>query len=178
MERSILERCTLLGDDAEMPGKQIRGVDIGADGVNLFTRGQAAKFLRVNVRLVRLQAEKGRLECVVIRGVECFTRKALEQYRAMSQRGQLASKAFRALEQGKSPAELVIDLMVSPDLAREFAQQYAELSGAWLVAGPSGPRENWERTYKIGELTPFKLRRALELAACTPELNRRLLESA
>lgn len=146
-----------------------------ADGAQWFTRTQAKRFLGVALETVKQAQKRGALESVQMQGVTLFSRATLEAYKAGRANPELAQRAFGLLDAGHSAVQLVATLHVSPDVAESLVASYARLNGAWIVAGPTSSRSAWERTYRIGALTPLKLRRALELAARTPSLRARLL---
>lgn len=148
---------------------------MGADGVKIFTRTQAANYLGVGNSTLRWWHSLGRLVPGLTRdGVHLYTREQLELW----QRGNpdaVASQAFKLFEQGETPIAVVIALHADPTAIEKLHEQYVRLSGAWVVAGPSGPRRAWERTYRLGQLTPQKIRIALELCASNEELRAKVI---
>jgi hypothetical protein len=160
-------------DGPAIAGKKAK--ELGALDPNLFTRKQAADYLGVGFSTIRWWHSLGRLVPALTRdGVHFYTREQLEQW----QRGNpdaVASQAFKLFEQGETPIGVVIALHADPTAVEKLHEQYVRLSGAWVVAGPPGPRRAWERTYRLGQLTPQKLRTALELCANNEELRAKLL---
>jgi hypothetical protein len=148
---------------------------VGADGINLFTRMQAARFLGIRKQSVLAAEQRGALAAVVIHGVHVYPRSELERYRGGRQRGALAARAFTMLEAGMSPARLVVELELEPDLALELTQRYAELAELVMCAAPKGSRAAWSRAFGV-ELAPATILRVLELAARTPAVRARLAE--
>lgn len=154
-----------------------KGKHVGADGVNLFTRRQAAATLGVHVATVRQWESRQALAAKIVEGVHLFTAEQIELLRA-SRQGKLAGLAFQMFEDGKTPVQVVIELGIDPQRIAKMHLSYVQLSQSWVVKGPSGPRAAWERTYRIGELTSEKLRRALELVSTNPALREKLLANA
>ncbi len=152
-----------------------KGAEVGADGVRIFTRRQAADYLGVGVSTLRWWHSLGRLVPGIVRdGVHLYTREALEEW----QRGNpdaVASQAFKLFEEGETPVAVVIALHADPIAIEKLHEQYVRLSGSWCVAGPPGPRRVWERTYRLGEITARKVRIALELCASDEELRAKLI---
>lgn len=111
------------------PGLTRRSV--GADGIQWFTRIQAGEFLKMSQQGVRYHQIRGKLRYRVVKGVYLFSRAVLEDFRANGnpRRDYLAVEAFKLLDVGCNPAQLVIRLKISPDLAREFARKHRQLSG-------------------------------------------------
>lgn len=91
--------------------------------------------------------------------------------------GRTAAKLFAFFEGGGTAVQSVIELEVTPHEAERAHAAYCRMSGSWRIEGPSGPRAHWERVYQVGELTPAKLRLALELCGADPKLRRRLTEA-
>ena len=150
-------------------GRQLR-----LDGVALFSRTQAARFLGMTVRQIRWLEETGQLHPSKSKGGgRVFRREDLEAY-LNAQPGALAARAFRCFEGGMSPQQTVIELQAMPAEIAKLHAEWVNMSGAWVVAGPKGSRAQWERIYGIGELTPIKLRTALELVGSNPALRDRL----
>lgn len=149
---------------------------IGADGRELFSRRQACRFLGLSLHQLRHVQDSGRIQPITIEGTYLFPRAELERYRAQEP-GQLAARAFQCFEEGKSAAETVIELRAEPRAIADLCAAWSEMTGAWVVAGPKGSRRAWEQTYRIGPLTPTKLRRALEIVASVPELRAKLQEA-
>src|SRR5437867_9551943 len=90
-----------------------RARDLGADGQKVFSRIQAARFLRLPLTTLRDQAKAGKIESIRVAGVELFARAELERYRARTAGGKLAARVFERLAQGASPAQLVVELELS-----------------------------------------------------------------
>ncbi len=155
----------------EKKPKPKKGADIGADGVILFTRRQASNALGVTLATVKLWEKAGTMVPRCVEGVHVFSRDQIETVRS-NRIGKLSSHAFRAFEAGKTPVQVVIDHGVDPERVAKMHDAYIRMSGSWVVQGPSGSREAWERTYRIGPLTPEKLRRALELCASRADLRK------
>lgn len=155
--------------------RQPRAAHVGADGKELFSRTQAGRFLGLSFRQLRYAEEIGRLKAILIEGTHLFPRAELERYRA-GEPGTLAARAFAAFEAGKSATDAVIALEAEPRAIADLHAAWIEMSGAWVVGGPRGSRRAWEQTYKIGALTPAKLRRALELCAADATLRAKLHE--
>lgn len=140
-----------------------------------FPRKDAALFLGVSVPTLRYW-HKNR---VLVPGIErdgtwFYTRTQLEDFREQAPE-RLAAKAFAMFEKGETPVNVVIALNAHPSQVEQLHELYIRLSSSWRIAGPSGAREVWERTYDLGPLTPLKLRRALELCAIDPALKAKLL---
>ncbi len=152
-----------------------KGREVGANGKSLLSRAQAARFLGVNVERVRYMRHTGQLESVEVQGVHVYRREALELVRAQ-QRSKLAARAFVLFERGTKAADVVIKLEAEPDVIADLHRAWAEMTSAIVVQAPRGSRAAWEKTYKIGPLTPRKMRRALEIVSASPEL-RSLLAS-
>lgn len=162
----------------ERTGGNPRPDGIRADGVRRFTRSQAARYLGKSLRQIRWLEESGVLKPKIAkRGVRVFERGDLDNYRRATP-GSLAARAFACFEAGKTPAQAVIQCEATPQEIETLHDAWVRMSGAWTVAGPKGPRLAWERTYGIGEITPTKLRRALELVATRPDLRERLLAAS
>ena len=152
---------------------------VGANGVTLFSRSQAAAVLGVHVNTLRKWEADGTF---VPRKessgngmvVSIYTAKQIEERRKL-QNGKVASAAFALFEQGRTAVQVVIELEAPPESIAKLHDAWVKLTGSWVVAGPSGSRSSWERTYQIGKLTPVKLRTALELVAANPALREKLL---
>jgi hypothetical protein len=157
---------------AANPGKQ--GGKLGADGREVFTRGQAAKFLGLTHEQLRHLHRSNRIRSTRVEGCHLFARHELERYRDQAP-GELAARAFELFEAGKTAPQVVIELRADPSAIADLLEAWAKMSGHWTIAGPRGPRRAWEDVYKIGELTPGKMRRALEIVAGVPELRARML---
>jgi hypothetical protein len=156
--------------------RQPRASQIGANGRELFSRRQAARFLGVTLRAIRYAQEHGRLRAITVEGTSLFPRSELERYRA-TEPGTLAARAFELFESGKSATDAVIALEAEPRAIADLHAAWIEMSGAWVIGGPRGSRRAWEQTYRIGTLSPAKLRRALELCAADPALRAKLQEA-
>jgi MerR HTH family regulatory protein len=140
-------------------------------------RPQAATLLGVSMSTLKWWHKKGVLVPALQKsGVFLYTRAQLEEFRD-AEPERMAARAFKLFEEGATPVRVVIELEASPTLIETMHELYVRLSGAWRIAGPSGARSAWERAYGLGELTPTKLRRALELCASHPELKAKLLEA-
>lgn len=162
----------------ERTGGDPRPDGIRADGVRRFTRSQAARYLGKSLRQIRWLEDSGVLKPKIAkRGIRVFERAELDSYRKSSP-GSLAARAFACFEAGKSPAHAVIACEATPREIEELHDAWVRMSGSWTVAGPKGPRLAWEKTYGIGEITPVKVRRALELVATHPDLRQRLLAAS
>lgn len=151
--------------------------EVGADNSTLYSRTQASAYLGVAVSTLRLWQASGRFEPSRQRkGVWLYERKHLDECARTlrTSNGELAREVFGRLEQGRTAVQIVMELAADPEQVAQLVDSYARLTGSWLVAGPPGPRRAWEDTYRVGELTPTKLRRALELVAATPELRAKL----
>lgn len=147
-----------------------------ADGIEWFTRTQAARYLGVTVTAIKRAQNRGALRGSVMHDVTIFARSTLDAYRASRCNSQLATQAYALLDSGKSPTALVSELSLSPEVAIELVASYERLSGSWVVAGPPGSRSAWCTAYGVNAITPVMLRRALELGLRTPSLRARLLE--
>lgn len=161
------------------PRSGAKASEVGADGVTLFSRRQAAGLLGVSVSALRQWHAQGRLVADHQRaGVHIYTRQQLERWQQMQDpgKGELASKVFAELEGGRTPVQIVIELKAEPEEVRRLVDCYTRLTGGWLVQGPPGPRRTWEESYQLGPLTPAKLRRALELCAANEALRSKLLQ--
>lgn len=156
--------------------RQPHATKIGADGKGIFSRRQACRMLGITLRQLRHAQDTGRIHSIVSEGTHLFPRAELERYRAQEP-GEVAARAFRCFEEGKSAVETVIELHAEPRAIEDLHAAWVEMTGAWVIAGPKGSRRAWEATYKLGALTPQKLRRALELCAAAPELREKLLQA-
>lgn len=157
--------------------KQPHAAKVGADGINLFSRAQAAGALGVSDSTLRKwHSQKLFVPAHQREGTYLYTAKQIAERRKL-QNGKLAGLAFRLFEQGCSAVETVIELEAPPEAIAKLHAEWVKLSGGWVVAGPTGTRSSWERTYGIGKLTPAKLRVALELVASNPALRAKLLEA-
>lgn len=158
----------------EKKPKPKRAKDVGADGIVLFTRRQAAQALGVSLATVRLWERAQTMVPRCVEGIHVFSRDQIETLRS-NRVGKLSALAFRCFEDGLSPVQVVIKYGVDPERIAKMHAAYIRMTGSWVVKGPSGSIDAWERTYRIGPLTPDKLRRALELCASTPSLRKTLL---
>lgn len=158
----------------EKKPKGKRGKEVGADGIELFTRGQAAEALGVSLACVKLWERSQTIVPRLVEGVHVFTRDQIETLRS-NRVGKLSAIAFRSFEDGLSPVQVVIRYGIDPERIAKMHAAYIRMTSSWVVKGPSGSVEAWERTYQLGPLTPDKLRRALELCASTPALRKILL---
>lgn len=150
---------------------------VGCDGVTFFSPQQAAEALAVSVSTLRNWRQSGRLVPAEVRdSIHIYTAEQIERARR-DHGGHLAAEAFKLFELGRTPVQVVIELSAEPEQVARLHRHYVELSGAWVIEGPNGPRARWEAAYQIGELTPAKLRRALELCAVDPKLRSKLLEA-
>ncbi len=148
---------------------------MGADGLHLFTRKQAARTLGVHVKTVIKWAQNRTLvPARNVEGVHLYTREQIDLMRR-DRVGKIASEAFALFELGKTAVQVVIELGVEPDTIERMHASYVKLSSSWVVKGPSGPLAAWEATYRLGPITPEKLRRALELCASHPALREKLI---
>jgi hypothetical protein len=140
-------------------------------------RSQAATFLGVSLSTLKWWHKKGVIVPDLQKdGVFLYTRQQLEDFRD-AEPEKVAARAFKLFEAGMSAVHVVIELEAAPSLIESMHEQYVRLSSAWRVQGfPPGSRAAWERTYGLGELTPMKLRKALELCAADPALKAKLLE--
>lgn len=136
-------------------------------------RAEVAEMLRVDKMTVRRLERRGELHPIVLEGVHYFGRKHVFEVLKARQHGQRAA-AFRLFEEGKEPVQVVIELDADPDLVHALWEGYQRLLGCWVVQGPKSLRA-WEATYGLGELTPRKLLKALELVASNPPLRAELL---
>lgn len=145
----------------------VRAADVGADGVTLYTRTQAARWLGVDVGQVRAACGRGALSGHCIRGVWVYPRAELERYRATTGHGKTAAAAFRALREGASVAGLVEKLEIAPDVAERCAADYARLTGAIVCQAPAGTSAAWARAFGT-ELSPAVVLDAVERHLATP----------
>jgi hypothetical protein len=117
----------------------------------------------------------GRLQPAQMSGTQALYTPAQIEYARRQQSGTLAARAFALFEAGHTAVAVVIELEADPEAVRTWHAHYIDLSSSWIVRGPDGSRDRWESAYKIGALTPDKLRRALELCAADPKLRALLL---
>lgn len=160
-------------------GKSARhAADVGADGVTLFSRNQAAEALGIAGSTLRAWQTSRRLVPALQReGIWLYTKEQLDRELRKPQ-GELAAKCFGLFEEGLSAVAVVMQLQVEPAIVEELHTAWVRMTASWVVRGPEGPRAAWEATYNLGPLTPEKLRRALELCAARSELRERLLEAS
>lgn len=152
-----------------------KGADVGADGVEWFTRKQAARELGIGESTLRLWHERGSfLPDENRKGVHLYSLKQLNEKRRELP-GELAAMAFERFESGLSSVQTVIELRADPGVIGQLYDSYVRMSSAWVVAGPPGSRATWEQTFRVGPITPGKLRRALELCSADPKLREKLL---
>lgn len=155
----------------------MKAAHVGADGVTVFSRTQAARFLAVTVPNIRAAEQRGALRPMVIEGVHLFSRDELERYRASTKHGEVAARAFKSFAAGRTAADVVQELEIPPDMARHLQSTYVELSSSVLCAAPPGTRAAWERAFGV-QLEPELVLRAVQLAARTPSIRARLLGRA
>lgn len=149
--------------------------EVGADGVKLFSRKQAANALQVGHNTLIWWHSLGRLVPALTRnGVHLYTAEQLAEWRRGNPEA-VAAQAFKLFEEGQTSIAVVIALHAEPSTIEKLFEQYVRMSAGWLIAGPHGSRSAWERTYHLGKLTPQKLRTALELCASNDELRAKLL---
>jgi hypothetical protein len=146
-----------------------------ADGVQWFTRVQAARYLGISIQAVKAAQARGALAAQSVQGVSVFSRATLDTYRDSTPRGELAALAFVRFAAGETCADVVIALRVQPAMAESLLEAYARCAGVIVVAAPSCGREEWAALLKLPTLTPALVLRALELCAQTPSLRARLL---
>lgn len=156
----------------------MKGRHVGADGANFFTRQQAAGYLGVSVTALRTWQQQGDFVPELVReGVHLYTRRQLDD-RKYQMPGELAARAFLAFDAGRTPVQAVIELRADPALVLRLWEHYTRMTAAWVVEAPPGgaaARKAWEKTFRVGELTGEKLRRALELVASDETLRAKLL---
>lgn len=146
------------------------------DKAPLLTRIEVCRQLGVAKTTVRRLEESGELNPVVFQGVHYFDRRqviTLLKARAHSH----AARAFALFEAGKQPVQVVLELDVDPEQIQRLWEHYNRMQKCWIVEGP-GSLKAWEPVYKLGELTPRKLLRALELVCANPQLRATLLATA
>lgn len=110
-------------------GRNLRQI-VGADGEQWFTRTQAAKFLKMSTVQVIYHEKRHRLRTRVVKGIHLFARAVLEDFQrnGPATKDHLAAAAFTQLDAGATPAQLVTDLKISPDLAVHFTKLHRKLS--------------------------------------------------
>ena len=140
----------------------------------LLTRTQAARRIGASVATVRRMEQSGELVPLVVDGRHLFRAPEVERY-VHADEGELAAAVFQALKDGKPAYQIVIDLKLPPDRVERFVEAWVRMTRSWLVMGPEGSLAVWERTYKLGPLTPERIRRALEIAAQTPSFREKLM---
>lgn len=142
----------------------------------LLTRAEVGRQLGIAKTQVRRLEASGELHPVMFRGVHYFDRRqvlALLKLRAHT----YAARAFALFEAGKQPVDVVLELDVDPEQIQRLWENYNRMLGCWIVKGP-GSLKAWEPVYKLGELTPHKLLRALEIVCSNPQLRATLMASA
>jgi hypothetical protein len=146
-----------------------------AGGAPMLTRAEAAQMLGVSKTTLRLYEKRELVQPIFVDGIHWFARATIRDAMKARQHGHSAA-AFALFEQGKTPVEVVLELDVEPERIQHLWECYHRLQGCWIVKGPGSLRA-WERTYRLGELTPAKLLRALELVCSNPTLREQLLAS-
>lgn len=130
--------------------------------------------LGVSKTMVRHLEKRSLVNPIVLDGVHYFTRaqvlKALE-----TRPGAISGPAFALFKKGVKPIDVVVELAADPDHIQVLWKTYNELNHCWVIQGPSSLKA-WEGVFKLGELTPELLLRALELVCGNPE-TRALLKS-
>lgn len=128
--------------------------------------------LGVHKSSIRRMEDRGELRPIVVAGVHWFTREAVAHaYQRLE--GTICAAAFRLFKAGLEPVDVVIELEADAELIGQLWRSYNDLEGHWVVEGP-GSKRAWEPVFQLGELTPAKLRRALELCGSTPALRAEL----
>ena len=145
-----------------------------AGGQPLLTRSQAAQMLGSGVTTVRRLEKQGLLHPIVLDGVNYFARDAIARA-AQARPNAVSGKAFTLFEAGKTPVQVVVELDADPEHIRTLWETYQRLQGCWVIQGPKSLRA-WEGVYHLGELTPTKLLRCIEIVCADPKL-RALLEA-
>jgi hypothetical protein len=152
-----------------------KGSDVGADGVEWFTRKQAARALGIGESTLRLWHDSGSfLPDENRKGVYLYSLKQLNEKRRELP-GELAALAFEHFERGMNAVQVVIALRADPGVIGQLYDSYVRMTSAWVVAGPVGSKAAWEATYRVGPITAMKIRRALELCSADPKLREKLL---
>lgn len=123
---------------------------------------------------MRRLEDRGLLHPIVLDGVHYFARDAILRA-AQARPHAISGKAFTLFEAGKTPVQVVVELEADPEHIRTLWETYNRLQGCWVIQGPSSLRA-WEPVYKLGELTPTKLLRCIEIVCADPKL-RALLEA-
>jgi len=123
---------------------------------------------------VRRLENTGLLHPIVLDGVHYFAREAIARA-AQARPHALSGKAFTLFEAGKTPIETVVELDADPEHIHALWETYQRLQGCWVIQGPKSLRA-WEGVYHLGELTPTKLLRCIEIVCADPKL-RALLEA-
>lgn len=119
--------------------------------------------------------ERGLLQPIYVDGIHWFARDTIRDAMRARKQGHSAA-AFALFEQGKTPVEVVLELDVEPERVQHLWECYHRLQGCWVIQGPRSLRA-WQQTFQLGELTPGRLLRALELVCSNPTLREQLLAS-
>lgn len=134
----------------------------------MMLRAEVAHALRISKSRVRQLEVQGVLHPIQQGGVHYFVRDQVLEA-AKAREGGLAGEVFRLFEQGETAVAVVMQLNADPDYIQGLWESYHRMLGCWVVQGPGSLRA-WEGVFRLGELTPHKLLRALELVASSPEL--------
>lgn len=143
-----------------------------SEGHPLLTRSEAAKMLGAHKTTVRRLENRGLLKPLLIDGVHYFSREAVARA-AQARPHAVSGPAFKLFKAGMQPEDVVIELCADPDHIAQLWASYNAMLGNWVVKGP-GSLKAWELTYKVGELTPKKLLRCLEIVHANPRLRAEL----
>ena len=138
----------------------------------MLTRSEVATHLDTSLKTVRNLETRGFLRPVKLEGVNYFTRHDVAQAIEARPRA-ICGKAFALFKEGIEPIDAVVELDADPDHIDRLYRTFKRMEGCWVVQGPKSLRA-WEPVYRLGELTPRKLLKCVELVSGNPRLRKEI----
>lgn len=141
-------------------------------GRPLLTRQQTAEMLGVHISTVIRLQKKGVLMPIMQDGAFWFSRETIGRA-VEARKSHIWADAFRKFRAGLKPTAVVVELGIDPVLVELLWSSFQAMERRWVVEMPESMRA-WQGVYQLGELTPRKLLRALEIVCADPALRAQL----
>lgn len=143
----------------------------------MITRKAAAALLHSSVQIVRNAERRGELRPVKLEGVHFFSSRDVLAYAARREGrlGRLTAQACTLFRQGHGIVDVAIALEAELDHVTMLFGAWNRAEGMLIVELPK-PLAHWARVYhaSLGDFTPRRLLRALEICLSSAELRQQL----
>ncbi len=135
--------------DSDEPPIPPAAASAGMSTDRLLTRGEAAEILGTSTSSVRRLEQTSLAPVVDERGVHLHSEKRVLELKIQRSHekgssdgfdGVLASAAFEMFDDGAGPVDVVRQLKIGPDVARDLYREWADLRGGFAVSGAAAAK--------------------------------------